>query len=56
VEDYKAMYDRLYNRVSQAIEVLQQAQIESENTFITDKLPVDQLELLEPRENNEPPE
>jgi hypothetical protein len=32
--DYKAMYYRLFNRVSDAIEILQAAQQECENAFI----------------------
>lgn len=34
--DYKAMYLKLFNRVSDAIEILQQAQREGEDTYITD--------------------
>ena len=32
--DYKSMYYRLFNRVSYAIEILQAAQQEGEDTFI----------------------
>ena len=32
--DYKAMYYRLFNRVSDAIEILQAAQQEGEDTFV----------------------
>ena len=31
--DYKSMYYRLFNRVTDAIEILQAAQQEGENTF-----------------------
>lgn len=45
--DYKSMYFRLFNRISDAIEILQQAQIESEHTFISDDdvLPITLLDL-----------
>jgi hypothetical protein len=35
--DYKSMYYKLFNRVSDAIEVLQLAQQESEKMFIENK-------------------
>lgn len=35
--DYKSMYFRLFNRVSEAIELLQSAQQESENSYIESK-------------------
>jgi len=50
--DYKKMYFRLFNKVSDAIELLQQAQLEGEEAFISgdDTLPI---ELLDLRKQNE---
>lgn len=33
--DYKTMYENLFNSVTKAIEILQEAQIKAENTYIT---------------------
>ena len=48
MEDYKAMYYRLFNRVSEAIEVLQKAQAEAEHTFIESATPI--LSLLDEKQ------
>jgi hypothetical protein len=37
--DYKTMYEDLFNSVTKAIEILQEAQINAENTYINTTSP-----------------
>ena len=47
--DYKSMYFRLFNRVSDAISILQAAQQESEDTFAESRNEAE-IKLVEPPE------
>lgn len=49
--DYKSMYFRLFNRVSDAILILQAAQQEAENTFIESQNEAP-LQLIEKSEDD----
>ena len=56
--DYAKMYRELFNAVTDAVEILQKAQIRTEELFITDERPV--LRRLQPEakppESETPPE
>lgn len=47
--DYRAMYFRLFNHVTDAIRLLQQAQLEGEDSYISgeDKIPGELLNFQE---------
>ncbi len=51
--DYKAMYYKLFSRVTDAINILQKAQIEGEDTYIrNDDAPI-LIPLVSPPDNND---
>lgn len=52
MSDYKSMYYRLFNRISDAIEMLKAAQVEGEDAFVKGK----DSTVIELVENEDKPE
>ena len=54
--DYAKMYRELFNAVTDAVEILQKAQIRTEELYMADENPVIQLLKPEPSEAEASPE